>query len=60
MFRSQRISLFLIVFGLLIAIGTGVYAHRFHNLKKPDLNFTSNAAISCSIDGYTFTHTRET
>ena len=60
MFSQQRISLFIIVLGLLIAIGTGLKAHRLHDPKKPDLNFTSSAEISCNIDGYTFTHTRET
>lgn len=59
--RFQRqISLFLIVLGLLIAIGTGVYAHRIHNASSIDLKFTSNPTISCNIDGYVFTHTRET
>ena len=60
MFRSQRISLFLIVFGLLIAIGTGLKAHWYHAASSIDLSFTSNPTISCNIDGYTFTHTRET
>lgn len=59
--RFQRwISLFLIVFGLLIAIGTGLKAHFIHNVDNPDLSFTSNPSLSCNIDGYTFTHTRET
>ncbi len=60
MFRKQRISLFMIVLGLLIAIGTGLYAHWYHDPKTPDLSFTSAPAISCNINGYTFTHTRET
>ena len=60
MFRRQRISVFIIVFGLLIAIGTGLKAHWYHDAKIPDLKFTSEAAISCNIDGYTFTHTRQT
>ena len=60
MFRQQRISLLIIVFGLLIAIGTGLKAHFYHDVKNPDLSFTSKPTGSCSIDGYTFTHTRET
>ncbi|MDE0398333.1 MAG: hypothetical protein OXL96_11060 [Candidatus Poribacteria bacterium] len=60
MFRKQRISLLIIVFGLLIAIGTGLKAHFYHDVKNPDLSFTSNPKGSCNINGYTFTHTRET
>ena len=62
MFRKQRISLFIIVLGLLIAIGTGLYAHVIHDAGEPDLSFTSDpkVSISCNINGYTFTHTRET
>ena len=60
MFHQQRISVFIIVLGLLIAIGTGLNAHFIHDVKNKDLSFTSNPAISCNINGYTFTHTRET
>ena len=60
MFRQQRISLFIIVLGVLIAIGTGLNAHWYHDVKNKDLSFTSGPSISCNIDGYTFTHTRET
>ena len=60
MFRKQRISLLMIVLGLLIAIGTGLKAHWYHAASSIDLSFTSNPTISCSIDGYTFTHTRQT
>lgn len=61
MFRYERLSLFLIVLGVLIAIGTGVKAH-LQKAEDPYLRFTSDpkASISCNIDGYTFTHTRET
>lgn len=60
MFRKQRISLLMIVFGLLIAIGTGLKAHWYHVASTPDLSFTSKPKGSCSIEGYTFTHTRQT
>ena len=60
MFRSQRLSLFFIVLGLLIAIGTGLKAHFIHDVSDKDLSFTSSPTISCNIDGYNFTHTRET
>ena len=54
MFRQQRISLFIIVLGVLIAIGTGLNAHWYHDVKNKDLSFTSGPSISCNIDGYTF------
>ena len=58
MFSKQRISLFIIVLGLLIVIGAGLKAHFIHDVETPDLSFTSNPDISCNIDGWTFTHTR--
>lgn len=60
MFSRQRISLFIIVLGVLIAIGTGLNAHFVHDVSNKDLSFSSSPTISCNIDGYTFTHTRET
>lgn len=60
MFRRQRISVFIIVLGVLIAIGTGLKAHFIHDVSDKDLSFTSGPSMSCNINGYTFTHTRET
>ena len=60
MFRKQRISLLLVVCGLLVVIGTCLMADWYHVSSSPELQFTSEASISCNIDGYTFTHTRET
>ncbi|MDE0398468.1 MAG: hypothetical protein OXL96_11755 [Candidatus Poribacteria bacterium] len=60
MFRKQRISLYLIVFGLLFVVGAGLKAHWYHIASIPDLSFKSDPTVSCNIDGYTFTHTRQT
>ncbi len=56
----SRFSLFIIVFVLLVMVGVGLKAHRLHDITKPYLEFTSEPDITCSIDGWTFTHTRVT
>lgn len=61
----KRIGLFILVFGLLITITTGLRSHNGthdddgrHNGVDPYLEFTSEADISCDIDGKRFTDTK--
>lgn len=62
MFFQNRFSLFIIVFVfvLLVMVGVGLKAHFFHDKEIPFIEFTSNPEITCSIDGWTFTHTKIT
>ena len=59
MFSQKRFSFF-IIFSFMIMIGVGLKAHQYHDAKKPYLEFTSEPEITCSIDGWTFTHTKIT
>lgn len=54
MLSWKRISIFILIFSIIITIGVGVKAHRIHDVKYPDLSFTSNPTVSCNIDGTTF------
>ncbi len=62
MLSKKRISLFILIFSFIIAIGMGVKAHNLHRVETPDLNFTSEPEIeiSCNIDGKFFIHYRRT
>lgn len=55
----KRIGLLILVLGLLMTVATGLRSHGlWHDAKKPYLEFTSEANISCNIEGKRFTHTR--
>lgn len=58
--RFSLFSLFIIVFVLLVMVGVGLKAHWYHVSSEIDLDFTSEPEITCSIDGWTFTHTKIT
>lgn len=50
----KRLLLYILILGFMIAIGFGVYAHLVHDVKIPDLSFTSDPKIACNIDGKYF------
>ncbi|MDE0634481.1 MAG: hypothetical protein OXI43_01325 [Candidatus Poribacteria bacterium] len=60
MFSQKRFSLFIIFFVLLVMVEGSLRADFIHDCTIPELDFTDEPEITCSIDGWTFTHTKIT